>query len=73
MNPYLTAGERAKLESAKVGILGAGGLGSNVAMHLARAGVKKFLICDFDIVRRCGLHHDGFCSCNSDKRERFHQ
>ena len=60
MNPYLTAGERAKLESAKVGILGAGGLGSNVAMHLARAGVKQFLICDFDIVSESNLNRQFF-------------
>lgn len=60
MNPYLAAGERAKLESAKVGILGAGGLGSNVAMHLARAGVKKFLICDFDTVSESNLNRQFF-------------
>ena len=60
MNPYLTAGERAKLESAKVGILGAGGLGSNVAMHLARAGVKKLLICDFDTVSESNLNRQFF-------------
>ena len=31
-NTYLTDRERSILESAKVGIAGAGGLGSNVAM-----------------------------------------
>ena len=38
-NTYLTPEERAVLESARVGIAGAGGLGSNCAMHLVRAGI----------------------------------
>ena len=40
-NAYLNERERSLLENAVVGIAGAGGLGSNCAMHLARSGVKK--------------------------------
>ena len=39
-NTYLKAEERKVLESARIGIAGAGGLGSNCAMHLVRAGVR---------------------------------
>ena len=49
-NTYLTERERHILENAKVGIAGAGGLGSNVAMLLVRAGMKKLVIADFDVV-----------------------
>ena len=37
VNTYLNERERRILESAVVGIAGAGGLGSNCAMHLVRA------------------------------------
>ncbi len=39
-----------KLASATVGIAGLGGLGSNVASLLARAGVGRLIIADFDYV-----------------------
>ena len=39
-----------KLEQATVAICGVGGLGSNVAINLARAGIKKLILVDFDRV-----------------------
>jgi sulfur carrier protein ThiS adenylyltransferase len=45
-----------KLNRASVGIAGAGGLGSNVAMALARAGVGHLLIVDFDRVEGSNLN-----------------
>lgn len=39
-----------------VGIAGAGGLGSNVASHLWRAGVRRLVIADFDIVSVSNLN-----------------
>lgn len=52
-------GERAKLEAklrkASVGIAGAGGLGSNAAVALARAGVGRLVIVDFDTVEKKNL------------------
>ncbi len=39
-----------KLQSAKVLIIGLGGLGSPVALYLAAAGVGELVICDFDKV-----------------------
>ena len=39
-----------------VGIAGAGGIGSNVAMHLVRSGVSDIRIIDFDIVEQSNLN-----------------
>ena len=59
-NTYLTPEERAALESARVGIAGAGGLGSNCAMHLVRSGVKHITIADFDVVNESNLNRQFF-------------
>ena len=59
-NTYLTPEERTALESAHVGIAGAGGLGSNCAMHLVRAGVKHITIADFDVVNESNLNRQFF-------------
>lgn len=56
MNTYLTEEQRATLEKAKVGIAGAGGLGSNCAMHLVRAGIRRLVLCDFDVVSESNLN-----------------
>jgi len=60
VNTYLTDRERRILESARVGIAGAGGLGSNVAMLLVRAGIRKFVIADFDEVNESNLNRQFF-------------
>ncbi|MHC4572047.1 MAG: sulfur carrier protein ThiS adenylyltransferase ThiF [Planctomycetota bacterium] len=44
-----------KLEHAVVGIAGLGGLGSTVAVALARAGVGRLIIADFDRVEEGNL------------------
>lgn len=59
-NLHLTEEERRVLEQARIGIAGAGGLGSNCAMHLVRAGLKKFVICDFDVVSASNLNRQFF-------------
>ena len=59
-NTYLTPEARAALESVRVGIAGAGGLGSNCAMHLVRSGVKHITIADFDVVNESNLNRQFF-------------
>lgn len=44
-----------KLREIKVGIAGAGGLGSNCAANLVRVGLEKLKIIDFDIVEVTNL------------------
>jgi sulfur carrier protein ThiS adenylyltransferase len=45
----------AKIEKARIGIAGAGGLGSNCAACLVRVGFRKFTIVDFDVVDATNL------------------
>jgi len=45
-----------KLKYKTVGIAGAGGLGSNCAVALARSGIGKLVIADFDIVSESNLN-----------------
>jgi len=59
-NPYLSAVEREVLGRAVVGIAGAGGLGSNCAMHLVRSGVRRLVIADFDTVVPGNLNRQFF-------------
>ncbi|TFG83437.1 MAG: sulfur carrier protein ThiS adenylyltransferase ThiF [Spirochaetales bacterium] len=51
---------RAALAKKRVGIAGAGGLGSNCAAALARAGVGSLVIADFDTVSRDNLDRQYF-------------
>ncbi|MBN2789923.1 MAG: sulfur carrier protein ThiS adenylyltransferase ThiF [Candidatus Delongbacteria bacterium] len=44
------------LSKASVGIAGCGGLGSNAAVSLVRAGVKDLVIADFDVVEKSNLN-----------------
>ena len=48
------------LADKTVGIAGAGGLGSNVATSLARCGIGKLVIADYDIVSEDSLNRQYF-------------
>lgn len=48
------------LRRGAVGIAGAGGLGSNVAVSLARAGVGRLVIADFDRIEPSNLNRQQF-------------
>lgn len=57
---YLSAEQRQRLAAARVGIAGCGGLGSNVAMMLARSGVVRLLLIDGDRVEPSNLNRQHF-------------
>ena len=59
-NPYLTSAERAVLEKVRIGVAGAGGLGSNCAMHLVRSGIRHLVVADFDVVGESNLNRQFF-------------
>jgi sulfur carrier protein ThiS adenylyltransferase len=49
-----------KLQKYTVGIAGCGGLGSNCAVALARCGIGKLVIADFDVVSEDNLNRQYF-------------
>ncbi|VFQ45151.1 sulfur carrier protein ThiS adenylyltransferase ThiF [Desulfoluna butyratoxydans] len=49
-----------RVSSACIGIAGAGGLGSNCAMHLVRMGFRRLVIADFDRVEPSNLNRQFF-------------
>lgn len=59
---YLGADNLQKVQQVSVGIAGAGGLGSNCAMMLARTGFRRFKIFDFDVVEWSNLNRQFYFS-----------
>jgi sulfur carrier protein ThiS adenylyltransferase len=55
-----TPGIVEKCRAAKVGIAGCGGLGSNVAIALARLGVGKLVLVDYDVVEPSNLNRQQY-------------
>lgn len=49
-----------KLKKATVGIAGLGGLGSTVAVALARAGIGRLIIADFDKIEKSNLNRQHY-------------
>ena len=49
-----------KMENASVAICGAGGLGSNIAVSLARAGIGRLHIIDFDVLEISNLNRQQY-------------
>lgn len=43
------------LSSKKIAIIGCGGIGNQVSVHLATAGVRQFVLCDADIIEQSNL------------------
>ncbi|QXM06893.1 sulfur carrier protein ThiS adenylyltransferase ThiF [Crassaminicella indica] len=55
-----TPGVHEKVKKACVGIAGLGGLGSNVAVSLARLGIGKLVLIDFDVVEPSNLNRQQY-------------
>ncbi|MBM7855436.1 sulfur carrier protein ThiS adenylyltransferase [Desulfohalotomaculum tongense] len=62
LNKYLGPENLKKIQSVKVGIAGAGGLGSNCAQHLVRSGFSNFVLADFDVVDYSNLNRQFYFS-----------
>lgn len=56
LDRYLSQEQLKRIRSVKVGIAGAGGLGSNCATALVRTGFRHIKIADFDIVDYTNLN-----------------
>lgn len=55
-----TPGVHDKIKNSCVGIAGVGGLGSNIAFALARIGVGKLILVDFDLVEPSNLNRQQY-------------
>ena len=55
-----TPGVHVKLKAATIGIAGLGGLGSAIAVALARVGVGKLIVADFDVVEPSNLNRQQY-------------
>lgn len=57
---YLKPEQLQKIQSVKIGLGGAGGLGSNCAMILVRSGFKHFDILDHDVIDASNLNRQQY-------------
>ena len=57
---YLSTEQINALRAARVGIAGAGGLGSNAALMLARSGIGNLLVVDDDVVDASNLNRQQY-------------
>ena len=55
-----TPGVHARIKHSCVGIAGVGGLGSNIAIALARVGVGQLILADFDLVEPSNLNRQQY-------------
>ena len=60
LETHLTPEQIAVLGGVCIGVIGAGGLGSNCALMLARSGIRHFVIADPDVVSVSNLNRQQF-------------
>ena len=58
------------LSSKSAAVIGCGGLGCNIATHLACVGIGKLLLCDFDTVSESNLNRQFLYSVNDIGKEK---
>lgn len=59
------------LKDKRVGIAGCGGLGSNCAVALARVGIGKLIIADFDVIEESNLNRQYYFHHQIGKKKAF--
>ena len=64
LSRYFLPEQLNKLRAARVGLAGAGGLGSNAALMLARCGVEDLLLLDDDVVEPSNLNRQQYWPCH---------
>ena len=57
---WFTPEQLARLGAARVGIAGAGGLGSNAAVALVRSGIRNLVVADGDTVEASNLNRQAY-------------
>ena len=60
LSEHFSEAQRRLLSSVRIGMAGAGGLGSNCAVLLARSGLCRFVIADSDVVAVSNLNRQHF-------------
>lgn len=60
LESHLSEARRTRLAAARVGVAGAGGLGSNCAVFLVRSGIRRLVIADPDVVSPSNLNRQHF-------------
>lgn len=60
LNKWFTPRQLARLRAARVGVAGAGGLGSNAALALVRSGVRNLVVVDGDVVEASNLNRQAY-------------
>jgi len=64
---YYSQAQYEKIKSVRIGIAGAGGLGSNCTLALVRCGFEKFVIADFDTVTLSNLNRQQYIADDIDQ------
>jgi molybdopterin/thiamine biosynthesis adenylyltransferase len=57
--------EQLKLAESKIAIIGAGGLGGNVILLLARVGIGSLMVVDQDVFDETNLNRQALCNVNT--------
>ena len=57
------------LQKSTVGIAGCGGLGSNAAVSLVRAGIGKLILADHDVVEESNLNRQYYFQSDIGKKK----
>ncbi len=69
MEKMLGGENLARIQKVKVGLAGAGGLGSNCAQFLVRSGFKRLKIVDFDLVEESNLNRQFYFASQVGRRK----